>query len=86
MMSGGEGWWVLGILVMAACIFMMGRMMMGHGGSKHDAHDGSHHDDAMRSAKDILAERFARGEISQDEFEQRRKVLESSDDGTPAAI
>jgi hypothetical protein len=28
-----------------------------------------------RSARDILAERFARGEISEEEFEQRRRVL-----------
>ncbi len=27
-------------------------------------------------ARDILAERFARGEISEDEFEERRRVLE----------
>ena len=27
-------------------------------------------------AREILAERFARGEISDDEFEQRRRVLE----------
>jgi putative membrane protein len=27
-------------------------------------------------AQEILAERFARGEISEDEFEQRRRVLE----------
>jgi putative membrane protein len=27
-------------------------------------------------AQEILAQRFARGEISEDEFEQRRRVLE----------
>jgi len=27
-------------------------------------------------AREVLAERFARGEISEDEFEQRRRVLE----------
>lgn len=30
----------------------------------------------VRDARDVLAERFARGEISQDEFEQRKRVLE----------
>jgi len=29
-----------------------------------------------RTARDILEERFARGEISKDEFEERRRVLE----------
>ena len=33
-----------------------------------------------RSARDILAERFARGEISEEEFEQRKKVLEGASD------
>jgi putative membrane protein len=30
-----------------------------------------------RTAKDILKERFARGEITREEFEERRRVLES---------
>jgi len=68
---------------MVVCIFMMGRMMMGnmgrmmmgHGGSEHDRHGGLE-DRSNRSAQDILAERFARGEISEEEFEQRRRVLE----------
>lgn len=35
-------------------------------------------DDRRRApdAREILAERFARGEISEDEFEQRKRVLE----------
>lgn len=77
---------MLGVMVMAACIFMMGRMMMGHGGSQHTGHGGSEHDEGARSARDILAERFARGEISQEEFEQRRNVLESSGDRPRAAV
>ncbi len=75
MMWGGGGWWVIGGLVMVACIIMMGRMMMGHIGSGHGGH-GDVEDQSNRSAHDILAERFARGEISEEEFEQRRRVLE----------
>lgn len=75
MMWGGGGWWVIGALVMVACIYMMIRMMS-HGGSGHGGH-GDHADATNnRSARDILAERFARGEISEEEFEQRRRVLE----------
>lgn len=74
-MMWGGGWWVVGALVMVVCIFMMGRMMMsGHGGH------GDIEDQGNRSARDILAERFARGEISQEEFEQSKKVLEGSSD------
>lgn len=74
-MMWGGGWWVVGALVMVACIYMMSRMMTGHGGSEHGGH-GGHDDQSARSAHDILAERFARGEISQEEFEERRRVLE----------
>ena len=75
---------MLGVLVMAACIFIMGRMM-GHGGSKHSGHGGTDHDESRRSAQDILAERFARGEVSQEEFEERRRVLASSGNRPHAA-
>ena len=80
MMWGGGGWWVVGALVMVGCIFLMGRMMMGHGGSGHEDHSGTEHHGGTRSAVEILAERFARGEISQEEFEQRKRVLEGSSD------
>ena len=78
-MMWGGGWWVVGALVMVVCIFMMGRMMMGHGGSGHGGH-GDIEDRGNRSARDILAERFAQGEISEEEFEQRNRVLEGSSD------
>jgi putative membrane protein len=32
-----------------------------------------------RTAKDVLAERFARGEIDADEYEERLRVLEEHD-------
>jgi putative membrane protein len=83
-MMWGGGWWVVGALVMVVCIFMMGRMMMDHGGSGHGGH-GDIGDQGNRSARDILAERFARGEISEEEFEQRKMVLEGSSDQVHAA-
>ena len=78
-MMWGGGWWVVGALAMVVCIFMMGRMMMGDGGSGHGGH-GDIENRGNRSARDILAERFARGEISQEEFEQRKRMLEDSSD------
>lgn len=75
-MMWGGGWWFIGAIVMLACMYLMARMMMGHGGSKHGVH-GEHGDGGSnRSARDILAERFARGEITEEEFEERKRVLE----------
>jgi uncharacterized membrane protein len=78
-MMWGGGWWVIGVIVMLACMYMMARMMMGHGEPGHGTHRDIE-DQGNRSARDILAERFARGEISEEEFEQRKKVLEGSSD------
>ena len=77
MMWGGGGWWVIGAVVMVVCIFWMGRMMMSHG-SGHSGHV-DEEGRGSRSARDILAERFARGEISEQEFEERTRVLEHQD-------
>ncbi|HKW36709.1 MAG TPA: SHOCT domain-containing protein [Burkholderiales bacterium] len=69
-MWGGWGfWWVFPLLMMlfvALCVFFMGRMLWGHG---HSAGDNA------GSALQILSERFARGEISREEFEDKRSVL-----------
>ena len=71
MMGWDGGWWMLGAVVMIACMIWMGSMMIGHGRRDHGSPD-----EGRSDAKDILAERFARGEISEDEFEERRRVLE----------
>jgi putative membrane protein len=69
-MWGGWGfWWVFPLLMMvfiAMCVFFMARMLWGHGHS---------HGDHTGSALQILNERFARGEISKEEYENRRSVL-----------
>ena len=69
-MMWGGGWWVIGVIVMLACMYFMARMMTGHGHADHG--DGT----SNRSARDILSERFARGEISEEEFEERKRALE----------
>ena len=53
------------IAMFAICMIMMMWMMRGH------RHGGS------SSALDILNERYARGEIKQEEYEERRRVLRS---------
>ena len=70
----GWGWgfgWIFPLLMMvvfAFCIFFMIRMFAGHGHPMHR--------DSNRSALEILSERFARGEISKEEFEEKRAVLQ----------
>jgi putative membrane protein len=69
----GWGWgfgWIfplLMIFVFALCVFFMIRMFAGHGHPMHR--------DSTRSALEILSERFARGEISKEEFEEKRATL-----------
>jgi uncharacterized membrane protein len=55
---------------------MMGHGMMGHGGQENG---GMNHSERRPDARQILAERFARGEISEEEFEHLNGVLEHSD-------
>lgn len=71
MMGGGMWFWALAWLLFAALlvigIVVLVRSLGGVGaGTK-----------STRSAMQILEERFARGEIDRDEFEERRRTLES---------
>ncbi len=70
MMGWGLGWIfpLLMMVVFAFCIFFMIRMFAGHGHPMHR--------DSTRSALEILSERFARGEIPKEEFEEKRSILE----------
>jgi len=69
MMWGGSGWgWIfplLMLLLVGACIYLMARMGSGH---RRGDTDGS-------SALRILSERFAKGEISRAEFEEKKLLL-----------
>ena len=47
-------------------------LVRGSGASRSEGEEKRSRSDA----REILAERFARGEISEEEFEQRRRVLE----------
>jgi putative membrane protein len=53
------------IVIIAVCLIMMALMMR------------SHHHGSTGNALDILRERYARGEIDQAEYEERRRVLRS---------
>ena len=73
-MSGG--WWVLmfvGMIVFWA-IFVIGIVaLVRHYGPRRDGDRGRL---VANSALEILRERFARGELSEEEYTQRRKLLE----------
>jgi putative membrane protein len=72
-MSGWGFWWIfpamMMVLIFAACFFLMMRMPFGH---RHGPYR-----DTTDSALRILSERFAKGEISKDEFEEKRSILGS---------
>jgi putative membrane protein len=75
--GGGDGWsWIGGGLMMlifwgglGALIVFLVRAFGGRPSQGEDRHQRS-------DAREILAERFARGEISEEEFEQRARVLQ----------
>jgi putative membrane protein len=68
--------WFFGPLMMIASVFVVVLIAVllfrwlggGQVGIRHDGH--------RKSPVDILKERFARGEIDKEEFEERRRILE----------
>lgn len=75
----GDGWqgWFMGPLMMliflaiaTVIVVLIVRWLWGAGSTRH--HGGS----TSNMPLDILKERFARGEIDTNEFEERRKILE----------
>ena len=64
-MGFGMGWiWIILLVVIILVLFnTMGRQGRGNGG---------------KSAMDILKERYAKGEIGKEEFEEKRKELGGS--------
>ena len=76
MMWGGGGGWFMGpillilLLVIAVAIGVLVARSLGGAGT------GRASDQAGSSALRVLEERFARGEIDEEEFRQRKKALE----------
>lgn len=78
MWGGGWQMWLFGPLMMIVMIAMIAAVVTlvirWSGGSGSHGAGGRSLD---RNAHDILRERFARGEIDQEEYEARRRVLEN---------
>lgn len=76
MWDGGWGGWFIGpimmivfIAVAVVVVVLLVRWLGGPG------HSGTLHNPPGKTPMDILKERFARGEIDKEEFEERRRVL-----------
>lgn len=75
-----EFWWIFPFVMIMFCFFMMrGRMgfgMCGHGSHGTDDHETKSSD----SATEILARRYALGEIDREEYEEKKRALSNSTD------
>jgi putative membrane protein len=59
-------WWIIGLIVVVAIVWMVTKGMN---------QNNSNTQGSGRSALDILKERYAKGEIDKQEFEERKKDL-----------
>jgi putative membrane protein len=65
-LSMGLGW-ILIVIVIAVVVWLFVRGPLAPGGGQSQ----------RRSALDVLKERYARGEVGREEFEQKKRDLES---------
>ena len=62
---------IIFLVIVVVVVLLLVRWLGGHGLGQ----SGPHHPLPGRSPLDILKERFAKGEIDKEEFEERRRVL-----------
>ena len=71
MWAGGWGfWWVFPLLMFGLMMFLCALFMFRGPWSHRDLHG-----DTTRSALTLLSERFAKGDIPKEEFEERKAIL-----------
>ncbi|UCH22024.1 MAG: SHOCT domain-containing protein [Deltaproteobacteria bacterium] len=72
--SSGSLWWIFPLAMIALCFFMLrkrGGSMCGFGSRDED----NKHISDSDSASDILDKRYALGEISKEEYEEKKITL-----------
>jgi len=73
--NGFSLWWIFPLAMIVLCFLVMrGRMGCMMGGCHTHGADISR-DETTDSAKDLLDRRYALGEISKEEYEEKKKVL-----------
>jgi len=71
MWAGGWGfWWIFPVLMFGLVIFLCAFFMFRGSWS-----DRARHRDTTASALTLLSERFAKGDISKEEFEEKKAIL-----------
>jgi putative membrane protein len=78
MMGGGYGFGGLGmiliwVVIIAAVVLLVRALMGGQWGGGQTSQTGG---SSRSSARQVLDERFARGEIERDEYEEKRRLLQ----------
>jgi putative membrane protein len=74
MMGGfGGGWFMAIVMIVISALFIWGIIAIVRGIDSHHSADSLQHTD---SALEILKKRYASGELSKDEFEQKKKDLQ----------
>ena len=68
-------WWLLPLVMIVLCFLVMrgrkGSMMCGFS----SGHENSSSNNISDSAKEILDKRYARGEIDEEEYQQKKRIL-----------
>jgi uncharacterized membrane protein len=75
--DGFSWWWLMPVIMMALCFIFMRRMGCMVGRRRFFRPDESRPIASSDSAKEILDKRYALGEISQAEYEAKKKELEA---------